>query len=104
MDAIRSAAAWRQQQGWIAADPSRMLCRRKPRPDRSRALDRGDVEQLVTREDVGLRERTLWRILYDGPTGVRRKPARAGWGCGQRSAGKVVDGGLGVDGGCPRRS
>ena len=65
LDAVRSAAAYWQRQGWIAADPSRMLERRKPRPDRARALFRADVEQLPTREGVGLRERTLWRMLYE---------------------------------------
>ena len=65
LDAVRSAAAYWQRQGWIAADPSRMLERRKPRPDRARALFRADVEQLLTREGVGLRERTLWRMLYE---------------------------------------
>ena len=59
------AAAYWGQQGWIAADPSRMLRRRRPRPDRSRALSRGDVEQLLTREDIAIRERTLWRMLYE---------------------------------------
>jgi integrase len=54
-----------QRQGWITADPSRMLRRRKPRPDRVRALSRADVEQLLTREDISLRERTLWRMLYE---------------------------------------
>jgi integrase len=42
-----------------------MLRRRRPRPDRSRALSRGDVEQLLTREDIAIRERTLWRMLYE---------------------------------------
>ena len=65
LDADRSAAAYWQRQGWLAADPSRMLERRKPRPDRSRALSRAEVEQLLTREDIGLRERTLWRMLYE---------------------------------------
>jgi integrase/recombinase XerC/integrase/recombinase XerD len=65
LDAVRSAAAYWRRQGWIAADPSRLLVRRKPRPDRSRALDRAEVEQLLTREDLGLRERTLWRMLYE---------------------------------------
>jgi integrase/recombinase XerC/integrase/recombinase XerD len=65
LDAVRSAAAYWQRQGWLAADPSRMLERRKPRPDRSRALSRAEVEQLLTREDIGLRERTLWRMLYE---------------------------------------
>jgi integrase len=65
LDAVRSAAAHWIRSGWLAADPSRMLVRRKPRPDRSRALSRAEVEQLLTREDIGLRERVLWRMLYE---------------------------------------
>src|SRR5208337_1238039 len=65
LDAIRSAAAYWQRQGWLAADFSRMLARRKPRPDRARALSRSDVERLLTREDISLRERTLWRMAYE---------------------------------------
>jgi hypothetical protein len=42
-----------------------MLARRKPRPDRARALSRSDVERLLTREDITLRERTLWRMAYE---------------------------------------
>ena len=41
LDAVRSAAAYWQRQGWLTADFSRMLARRKPRPDRGRALTRG---------------------------------------------------------------
>src|SRR5216683_581599 len=65
LDAVRSAAAYWIRSGWLAADPSRMLVRRKPRPDRSRALSHAEVEQLLTREDIGLRERVLWRMLYE---------------------------------------
>jgi integrase len=54
LDAVRSAAAWWMQQGWITAGPSRMLKRRRPRPDRARALSRAEVEQLLTREDISL--------------------------------------------------
>ena len=68
LDAIRSAAAYWQRQGWIAADPSRTLVRRKPRPDRARALSHAEVEQLLTREDISLRERTLWHLLYETAT------------------------------------
>jgi integrase/recombinase XerC/integrase/recombinase XerD len=42
-----------------------MLVRRKPRPDRARSLCRSDVEQLLTRDGISLRERTLWRMLYE---------------------------------------
>ena len=65
LDAIRSAAAWWTQQGWITQDPSRMLKRRQPRPDRTRALSRTQVEQLLTRQDISLRERTFWRMAYE---------------------------------------
>jgi integrase len=65
LDAIRSAAAYWMRSGWITADPSRMLVRRQPRPDRSRALSRADVEALLARDDISLRERTLWRMLYE---------------------------------------
>ena len=50
-----------QRQGWLAADFSRMLVRRKPRPDGDCALSRSEVDQLLTRKDISLRERTLWR-------------------------------------------
>jgi integrase len=65
LDAVRSAAAWWMQQGWIATDPSRMLKRRKPRPDRTRALSHAEVERLLTRNDISLRQRTMWRMLYE---------------------------------------
>ncbi len=42
-----------------------MLKRRRPRPDRARALSVAEVEQLLTCEDISLRERTLWRMLYE---------------------------------------
>jgi integrase len=49
----------------LADDFSWMLVRRKPRPDRDRALSRSEVDQLLTRKDISLRERMLWRMLYE---------------------------------------
>ena len=65
LNAIRSAAGYWQRQGWIHHDPSHLLELRKPRPDQSRALSRADIEALLTRKDISLRERTLWRMLYE---------------------------------------
>jgi integrase/recombinase XerC/integrase/recombinase XerD len=65
LDAARATVAYWQRQGWIDADPSRMLQRRKPRPDRARALSKAEVDQLLTGEGISLRERTLWRMLYE---------------------------------------
>ncbi|MCM3885645.1 site-specific integrase [Frankia sp. R82] len=65
LDALRSAAGYWRDQGWIAGDPTRAVRRRSRAPDRSRALARAVVEELLGREDIGLRERVLWRMLYE---------------------------------------
>ncbi len=63
--ALRCAASWWQEQGWLTTDPFASIERRRPAQDRDRALSHAEVEQLLTREDLGLRERTLWRLLYE---------------------------------------
>jgi hypothetical protein len=45
--------------------PDRSLQRRRERIDRTRALTRAQVERLFARRDLPLRERTLWRLLYE---------------------------------------
>jgi integrase len=65
LDAIRSATRYWRDQGWIADDPTVLLRRRRKAPDRSRALSRADVGRLLTRDDIPIRERTLWRLLYE---------------------------------------
>ena len=66
-DALRGLLAYCQTQGWVgdAGALSRGLRRRRRAPDRSRALSRPDVEQLLAREDIALREKALWRLLYE---------------------------------------
>jgi len=65
----RQVAAWftrRWGQGWMnATDLTSALRRRQRASDRSRALSRADVDRLLTREDISIRERTLWRLLYE---------------------------------------
>jgi Phage integrase family len=39
--------------------------RRKEHSDATRALPRGRVERLLSRRDIPLREKTLWRMLYE---------------------------------------
>jgi site-specific recombinase XerD len=65
IDVLRGAWSWWLLQGWAPADPTAGLRRRTVAADRSRSLDRRDVEQLLTREDIPIRERTLWRMLYE---------------------------------------
>ena len=49
----------------MAGDPLAAIRRRKVAPDRSRAISRADLAQLLSRGDVALREKTLWRMLYE---------------------------------------
>jgi integrase len=62
---VRAAVAWWRQRGWLAVDPTGELERRRERIDRTRALTRSELERLITRRDLPLRERTLWRLLYE---------------------------------------
>jgi hypothetical protein len=87
LDALRSAAGYWRDQGWIGTDPTCGLRRRGRPPDRTRALSIGQVEALLGRSDIGLREKTLWRLLYE--TAARacevfpllRRPALPAGGC-----------------------
>jgi site-specific recombinase XerD len=65
LDALRSALHYWSDQDWIHGDPTRSLRRRGRAPDRSKGLARELVDQLLTRDDLALRERVLWRMLYE---------------------------------------
>ncbi len=62
---LRSAAAWWARRGWLDADPTVTIERRREHPDRTRALTRRQVEDLWQRSDVAMREKALWRLLYE---------------------------------------
>jgi integrase len=62
---LRAAVGWWRRRGWLAGDPTDGLERRRERVDRTRALTRGQLERLFARHDLPLRERTLWRLLYE---------------------------------------
>lgn len=53
------------RQGWVTGEPSRRIRRRPRTPDRTRSLDRADIEALLTCPSLPLRKRTLWRMLYE---------------------------------------
>ncbi len=69
LDVIRAAGLYWREQGWTSPDPSNdpsaRLRRRRTAPDRSRALSRAEVGRLLTDERYPLRERLLWRLLYE---------------------------------------
>ena len=61
---LRSAIAWWRGRGWLTGDPTDGWVRPKVVVDTTRALTREQVERLF-RLDVALREKTLWRMLYE---------------------------------------
>lgn len=64
--ALRSAVRyWQRQPGWLAADPTRRLTGRSRPPDRTRDLSPAELERFLTRDDLLLRDKTLYRLLYE---------------------------------------
>jgi hypothetical protein len=62
---LRAAVGWWRRCGWLAVDPTDGLERRRERVDHTRAFTRRQLERLFARRDLPLRERTLWRLLYE---------------------------------------
>jgi integrase/recombinase XerD len=62
--ALRSALGWWRARGWLVTDPAAGWARPKIARDHSRALTPDQITALW-RLDVGLREKTLWRLLYE---------------------------------------
>src|SRR5579859_3854390 len=62
---LRSACAFWRRRAWITTDPTTELDRPSVLFDRTRALTRDQIASLWRRDDVALRERVLWRLLYE---------------------------------------
>jgi integrase/recombinase XerC/integrase/recombinase XerD len=62
---LRSACAFWRERSWLATDPTTRLERPKVPLDRTKALTREQIASLWRRDDVALRERALWRLLYE---------------------------------------
>ena len=63
VSALRSAAGWWLDEGWIRADPTARL-RHRPPDALAAPLDPAQVEELL-RLPVSLREHAFWRLLLD---------------------------------------
>jgi len=62
---IRSFLSWCRRQGWPVGDLALRADRRAVPDDETRAIPLPELERLWERSDIPLRERTLWRLLYD---------------------------------------
>ncbi|MGP3937302.1 tyrosine-type recombinase/integrase [Nonomuraea sp. KM88] len=65
LSALVSFTAWAQRQELLAANPARRLQRRKSARRGDRAIPRTRLEALFTDPESALRERLLWRMLYE---------------------------------------
>lgn len=62
---LRSFTAFARRHGWLDADLTVALERRRVPEDHSRALTHDDLDRLFTRRDASVRDRCLWRLLYE---------------------------------------
>ncbi|MFI7643783.1 tyrosine-type recombinase/integrase [Nonomuraea sp. NPDC049400] len=65
LSALCSFTVWAQRQELLATNPARRLERRKPARRGDRAYPAARLETLFTDPAHALRERVLWRLLYD---------------------------------------
>ena len=64
--AVSSWLTWCSTRARWTAPALPGTCERRPEPrDHTRALDRDRIEAICTRRDIPLRERLLWRMLYE---------------------------------------
>ena len=63
--AVSSWLAWCAKNQWTAPALPSSLERRPERVDQTKALPQAAIERQLGRRDVPLREKTLWRMLYE---------------------------------------
>ena len=63
--ALQSFVSYCQRNKWIDHDPMALVVRRREPRDQTKAIPYQDLETLWSRRDIGLREKTLWRMLYE---------------------------------------
>jgi len=64
--AVNAWLTWcRDKQGWPAPSLPATCERRKERVDATKDLPKAAIERQLSRRDVALREKTLWRMLYE---------------------------------------
>jgi integrase len=62
---LRSFSSYCRRRGWLDAAIADGLERRREPVDRTRAIPYAQLERLWRRDDVAVREKALWRLLYE---------------------------------------
>jgi len=65
LSALTSFTTWAQRQEILATNPARRLERRKPARRGDRSIPRARLDKLFTDDRHDLRERVMWRMLYE---------------------------------------
>jgi site-specific recombinase XerD len=65
LSALTSFTAYCGRHDWLTTDPGRRLERRKVTRTRDKAIPRARLDRLFTDDRNPLRERVLWRMLYE---------------------------------------
>ena len=63
--ALQSFVRYCQRNEWLHQNPLAPIERRREPRDQTRAIPYDDLEALWSRRDIRLREKTLWRMLYE---------------------------------------
>jgi len=63
--ALRSFVRYCRGNGWIKRDLMVAIDRKRVPRDLTKAIAYDDLDALWSRPDIGLREKTLWRLLYE---------------------------------------
>lgn len=63
--ALQSFIRYCDRNGWIRRNPLREVERKREPRDETKALAYDDLDKLWSQSGVGLREKTLWRMLYE---------------------------------------
>ena len=62
---LRSFLGFARSRGWVASDGSAALERRREPENATKAIPPAALERLFRRHDVAVREKCLWRLLYE---------------------------------------
>ena len=62
---VRSFTGFCRRRRWLTADLAADLDRRTEPADRTKAIPLPQLERLWTRQDISVREKALWRLLYE---------------------------------------
>ena len=62
---LRSFSGFCQRHGWVEEAMADGLARRREPADRTKAIPYAQLDRLWRRDDVAVREKALWRLLYE---------------------------------------